>query len=254
MKKFVEISIFLGMTIGIQSIVAMSAHSQVPQTGTSQQTSNQMVEFLNAWGFDTVDCQGEVINLKHDVTGEIGCAAPNAEMQAGNYIYNSDDNTISPIAEPQATQPSTIPPAPERQVTQPSAVPPANNQPESVAAVAEIENPNLEEIKFNFNNSYDYGACLDAILLAYEGRDAELAKVKKNECATKVLNVVGNNLSKDTALKLIKSADFHATEVLETKLYPSLGIRRRVAINLGYVYDIDKNNSDILKYISSNEQ
>jgi hypothetical protein len=238
MKKFVEISIFLGMAIGIQPIVATPTQSQAPQTGTSS-TANQMVEYLNAWGYDTVECGGEVINLKHDTTGEVGCAVPNAEMQAGNYIYNSDDNTISPIKEQQATQPSTVP---------------TDNRPKPTAAVAETENPKLEEIKFNFNNSYDYGACLDAILLAYEGRDAELAKAPKNQCATNVLSVVGNNLSKDTALKIIKSADFHATEVLEDNLYPSLGIRRRVAINLGYVYDIDKNNSDILKYISSNEQ
>ncbi len=240
MKKFGEISILLGMALGMQPILAISAQSQASQPGISKPTSNQMVEFLDAWGFDTVECQGDVINLKHDITGEIGCAVPNAEMQAGNYIYNSDDNTISPITEQQATQPSTVSPV--------------NNEPEPVAAVAETATPNLEEIEFNFNNSYDYGACLDAILLAYEGRNTELAKAPKNECATNVLSVVGNNLSKDTALKLIKSANFHATEVLEDKLYPSLGIRRRVAINLGYVYDIDKNNSDILKYISSNEQ
>jgi hypothetical protein len=52
------------------------------------------------------------------------------------------------------------------------------------------------------------------------------------------------------ALQLVKSANLYATEKLENPLYPSLGLRRRIAINLGYVYDTDKSNPDILKYIN----
>ncbi|HEY9767044.1 MAG TPA: hypothetical protein V6C71_00885 [Coleofasciculaceae cyanobacterium] len=112
------------------------------------------------------------------------------------------------------------------------------------------QNSKIKEFVFNFNNTYDYAACLDVILLAYEKRNAELEKVFKNDCATNVLNTFGNNLSKDAALQLIESANLHATEGLENPLYPTLGLRRRIAINLGYVYDTDKNNPDILKYIN----
>lgn len=229
MQKFAEISVILGIFFGIQPA------SAIP-TEALAQTSNQMIELLNAWGFSTTECQPDAVNIKHDVTGEIGCALPNDWLEAGKFIYNSEDNTISPVTTESASQPQ-----PETSTA---------TQPNTEATPSES---NIEKVVFDFNNSYDYGACLDAILLAYEERNVELEKVSKNECATKVLEVYGNNISKDTALQLIKSADYHATEVLEDKLYPSLGIRRRVAINLGYVYDIDKNNNDILKYVTSKE-
>ena len=110
------------------------------------------------------------------------------------------------------------------------------------------QNSQTKEFSFDFNNTYDYAACLDVILLAYEERNAELENAPKNDCATDVLSTFGNNLTKDTALQLIKAADFHATEKLENPLYPTLGLRRRIAISLGYVYEADKNNPDILQY------
>ena len=115
-------------------------------------------------------------------------------------------------------------------------------------------NSKTQEFSFNFNNTFDYAACLDVILLAYERRNAELKNVFKNDCATNVLNTFGSNLSKDVALELVDSANFYATEVLENPLYPALGLRRRIAINLGYVYDADKNNPDILQYINPEEK
>ncbi len=118
-------------------------------------------------------------------------------------------------------------------------------------AQSQLQNSQDKQFAFDFNNSYDYAACLDVILLAYEKRNAELEKVYKNDCAADVLNTFGNNLSKDVALQLVKSADLHATKGLGVPLYPTLGLRRRIAIDLGYVYDIDKSNPDILKYINS---
>lgn len=116
---------------------------------------------------------------------------------------------------------------------------------------SKTENSKVEEFTFDFNNTFDYAACLDVILLAHEKRVAELENVFKNDCATNVLNTYGNNLSQDVAFQLVKSADFYVMEELEDPLYPTLGLRRRIAINLGYVYDIDKSNPDILKYINS---
>lgn len=119
---------------------------------------------------------------------------------------------------------------------------------------SKTQNSTIEEFTFDFNNTYDYASCLDVILLAYEKRNAELENVFKNDCATNVLNTYGNNLSQDVAFQLVKSADFYVTEELEDPLYPTLGLRRRIAINLGYVYDIDKTNPDILKYIDSESE
>ena len=108
----------------------------------------------------------------------------------------------------------------------------------------------VDKFVFDFNNIYDYTACLDVILLAYEKRHAELENVPKNDCAERILTTFGRNIGKNNALKLVKSANLHATEGLENPLYPTLGVRRRIAINLGYVYDPDKNNPDVLQYIN----
>ena len=130
---------------------------------------------------------------------------------------------------------------------------PASAQIETQPNQTQPEAPNSKanEFTFDFYNTYDYNACLDVILLAYEKRNAVLENVYKNDCATNVLNTFGNNLSKDVALQLVESANLYATEELQNPLYPTLGVRRRIAINLGYVYDTDKNNPDIVKYVDS---
>lgn len=117
-------------------------------------------------------------------------------------------------------------------------------------AQSPTQNGKIKQFTFDFNNTYDYATCLDIILLAYEKRTVELEKAVKNDCANNVLQTFGNNLSKDVALQLVESANLYATEKLENPLYPSLGLRRRIAINLGYVYPTDKRNPDILKYIN----
>ena len=127
-----------------------------------------------------------------------------------------------------------------------------NNQ-EYMNPVSETQDSRIEQIVFNFDNSYDYGTCLDAILLAYENRGLELQNAAKNDCTEQVFSVFDENLSQDTTLQLIELANYHATNELDLKLYPAWGLRRRVAINFGYIYDIDRNNNDILKYVSSNQ-
>ena len=121
-------------------------------------------------------------------------------------------------------------------------------------AQLKAQNSKVKEFTFDFKNTYDYAACLDVILLAYENRSAELENVYKNDCANNVLDTFGNDLSKDTALQLIELADIYATTKLQNPLYPTLGLRRRIAINLGYVYDADKNNPDILQYTTSESE
>lgn len=126
----------------------------------------------------------------------------------------------------------------------------AEVKPQPNLAQSPAQNGKIKQFTFDFNNTYDYATCLDVILLAYEKRQVELEKAFKNDCANNVLQTFGNNLTKDVALQLVESANLHATQKLETPLYPSLGLRRRIAINLGYVYDADKSNPAILKYIN----
>ena len=236
MNQLVKIAAVLGTIFGTQSAITSPLYAQV---SPESNTPNQMIQLLQDWGFETIECQDNVIKIQHDVTGEIGCAVPNETIQAGAFMYNSADNTLSPII----TQQSSSSEAPS----------PTSNQP-SDAATTEAQNAKARKFVFDFDNAYDYSACLDVILLMYEGRNSELENVPKNECADNVLNTFGTNLAKDPALKLIESANVHATENLDNPLYPVFGIRRRVAINLGYVYGIDENNSDILELVSSKSQ
>ncbi|WP_036481654.1 hypothetical protein [Myxosarcina sp. GI1] len=226
MNQIIKLSIILGFSIGIQPVIATASKSQPAQT------TNQMVELSTQWGFSVTDCQGDVAEIKHDVTGEVACIVPDARISSGMYIYDSTNNQIRQIAS-ESTSP-----------------PPVQNSNEYDNSPTAILDPKVEQIKFNFDNSYDYSVCLDAVLLAYEQRVTELEKMSKNECANNIFNLLGTNLSKPTTLEIVKTANNYAVTGLEDKLYPSFGLRRRIAIALGFVYDIDKNNNDILKYVS----
>ena len=108
-----------------------------------------------------------------------------------------------------------------------------------------------KSFSFNFNNAFDYSSCMDVILLAYERRIGDLERAKQNKCADNFLDTFGTNISQELALQLVEAANIHATQKLQNALYPVLGIRRRVAINFGYVYEIDRNNRDILQLIDT---
>ena len=240
MNKIIKVSLTAGILLGIQT--AISTTSLAETTANQPPTSNQMSELVSKWGFKLTKCQENSAEIKHDLTGEIACVVPNQTVGVGKFIYNSANNEIRPV-NPQQTS-NSPPPPPAATVNSRS------NPQKNPDSVAKTEKSKIEQIEFTFNNSYDYGACIDAILLAYEKREFELENARKNECANNIFNVVGSNLSQETALELIKLADNHATKVLEDKLYPSLGLRRRVAIAVGYIYDIDKNNNDVLKYLN----
>ncbi|MDJ0688066.1 MAG: hypothetical protein QNJ41_06130 [Xenococcaceae cyanobacterium MO_188.B32] len=224
MHKIIKILLTTGMLLGVQPALAIPFQPELVETKISQ-TPNRMMQLAEAWGFKLTQCQENVAVISHDLTGEKACVVPNYAIKAGKFIYDSTNHKIRP-----ATDRAT-----------------SNNNAE--IATREVEN---QEIVFNFTNAYDYGICLDNILLAYENRQLELQQAPKNECAKNILNKFGNHLSKDIATKLIKSADSYATQDLEIELYPTFGLRRRIAINFGYIYDIDKNNEDILKYVSVN--
>jgi hypothetical protein len=235
MKKLAEVCLAVIIFGGLQPVLANNLTVPTSSTQPKPSGTNQMVDLAKSWGFEITNCEENVTKIEHDVTKEIACITPNEKIQAGQFIYDSKNNKINAVDEPIVR-------------SQPTQINNINNS-NNANEIAQLNKSKLKQVVFNFDNAYDYGACLDTILLSYEGRTVELQKAVKNECAQNILNIFGNNLSKDTALELVKKANTHATEGLEDTIYPSLGLRRRVAINLGFVYDIDKNNQDILKYI-----
>ncbi|MGV2829258.1 hypothetical protein [Myxosarcina sp. GI1(2024)] len=243
MNQIVKISITLGVLVSAPSVIAVPIETEVTKNEFSN-ASNQMIELSTAWGFEITNCQGNVAEIEHDRTGEIACIVPDERIDAGKFIYDSTNNKIRQVATDSTNTPQV-------QTNNGSTNTPQN---ESVDNAAVTKDPRVEQLTFNFDNSYDYGICLDAILLAYEQRELELEKIPKNECANNIFSTFGKNLSKDTTLQIIKAANFYATNVLEDNLYPSWGLRRRIAIDLGYIYELDKDNSDILKYVNSNRR
>ena len=252
MYKIIKVLLTSGILLNIQPVAAIPSPSKIAQTEISP-TPNQMMEFAASWGFELTPCQGNVAIIRHDLTGEKACIVPNSQIGVGKFVYDSANNKIRPENVQETS--SSLETIEKKEYANTSigsgrenrSFPSVNPQPQT-------KDPRINQVVFNFNNVYDYSTCLDVILLAYEDRQLELQNTPKNECANNILNLLGNNLSRDLTLQLIISADVYATETLVNRLYPPFGLRRRVAINLGYVYDIDTNNDDILKYVSDNNQ
>lgn len=115
----------------------------------------------------------------------------------------------------------------------------------------------IQNITFTFNNVNEYGNCLDVLLLSHEGRIEQIALTlnaqRQNVCAEQVFNIFGNNLNSDQMLQLVDLANFRATSLLDKKIFSSYGLRRRIAIELGYIYEIDLNDPQMLEYAKSGQ-
>jgi hypothetical protein len=236
MKRVLSTLATLGILLSGQAAIAIPPKPQI--TGTQKlQPPNQMIEMLSAWGFIPTACQGNVVEIRNSITRETACVQPNGEIGVGKFVYDAMNNQIRPDVAIQENQQVIL----------------QENQSNfgHVNPVPQTEDPRIAEMVFTFDNLYDYGTCLDGILIAYEGRDIERQKMNKNECANNVINLFGTRLSKDITLQLIDLANFRATKLLQNELYPSFGLRRRIAMNLGYIYEIDKNNTEILEYAAS---
>ncbi len=246
MHKFITGFITLGLVLSSQSATALSPQVEISQVEVGQlkpsaETSNKMIELLTTWGLKITQCQNDVVRVKHDATGDVGCALPTEKLSANSFIYDSTNNVLKPL-EISQTQGGTFP---EVQ-TNPS---PEQNSPTQING--ETSSPGVEDFTFSFSNANQYSVCLDIILLAYEQRFSELENAPKNDCATKVINTFGTDISQELALKLIEKANLRATKQLTNALFPVYGVRRRVAINLGYTYKIDRDNPEIIKLIGS---
>lgn len=249
MHKLITGFIAFGIVLSSQSATAFSPQVEVSQLEVGQlrpsaETSNKMIELLTNWGLKVTQCQNDVVRFKHDATGDVGCALPNEKLSANSFIYDSTNNVLKPLEISQANQSggSTFP---EVQTN------PNSNQNTPNQSNGETFSSEAEDFAFDFNNANEYSVCLDIILLTYEKRFSELENVPKNDCATKFLNTFGTDISQDLALKLIEKADIRATKQLTNSLFPVYGVRRRVAINLGYTYKIDSNNPEIIKLVGS---
>ncbi len=100
--------------------------------------------------------------------------------------------------------------------------------------------------QFSFANALEYSQCLEVILRLYESSNQLTAQMPQSSCLAEIERVYGSDsLTKQEALSLVSSADFYATNLLTTKLYPLRGQRIRVTRSLGFLYEIDANNEQM---------
>ena len=241
------------MVFSLQPALSVPVKSEIVRSPISQ-TPNIMMELVDNWGFELTECSQDVVIIKHDITEETACIIPNEEIQAGNFIYDSTQNKIYPettetTETPETTETIEKTETPETTETIKTIETTETNTSDDIATKPQTIGET--GIIFDFVNAYDYNVCLDNILLAYENRQTELEQSIKNECANNILATYGDRISQAVALELITSADRYATQDLEVRLYPTYGLRRRIAMHFGYIYDIDNDNEDILRYTNS---
>ena len=114
----------------------------------------------------------------------------------------------------------------------------------------ERRNRDVSSSLFTFNNLHGYNNCLDHIILNYERRNQYLRTLDRegkieDSCIEEIFDTFGTDLDRDLVLELIEVADDRATSLSIQKLYPGYGIRRRIALQLGYVYEIDREDEQV---------
>jgi len=171
----------------------------IPVQSSGGQLLNQLVP---QWGFNLVPCITGVASITYGA--EKACVTPTQQLPAGEYIYESTTNQVTP----------------------------QNSQ--------TVATPN-----FTFTSVLDYSNCLETILQLYQGT---LNAQQQNGCEVQS----NQQLSKSQALEFISGANFYATNMLERKLYPPRGQRRRVAQIFQFIYDIDANDAEMQKLATQN--
>lgn len=112
-------------------------------------------------------------------------------------------------------------------------------------------NPVKVAAPFTFKTVSEYGNCLEDILRLYEDKQRFREQGRLSNCSAEVFQAYSTNgLPKEQALQLIKTANFYATSLLNPKLYPLLGLRRRIAQAFGFIYEIDTNDEGVRKLVT----
>lgn len=100
---------------------------------------------------------------------------------------------------------------------------------------------------FSFTNLLEYSDCLEAILTLYKNA-APSSRTQQDTCYGMIQQSVGRDgLSQLEALELVSAADFYTAHFLSRTLHPPRGQRLRIAKMLGFIYEIDQNDPEILR-------
>ena len=94
--------------------------------------------------------------------------------------------------------------------------------------------------QFTFTSLAQYSNCLEDMLQLYLAGPQFRLETRRSNCRADVFEAYkGKQMPKQQALELIQVADFYATSLLTSRLYPLRGQRQRVQQVLGFTYAID---------------
>ena len=104
--------------------------------------------------------------------------------------------------------------------------------------------------RFTFTSLGAYNSCVEDILLLYQDKERFRQQGRRGDCLADVFQTYANTgLSKSQALDLIKAANTYVSTALTTKFYPLRGLRMQVAKLLGFIYELDANDQEIMQLI-----
>lgn len=100
---------------------------------------------------------------------------------------------------------------------------------------------------FSFTNLFEYSNCIESILTLYQNTPPS-SRTQQDACYLMIQQSVGQDgLSHSEALELISAANFYTSHFLSDTLYPPKGQRLRIAKMLGFIYEIDQNDPQVLR-------
>jgi hypothetical protein len=122
-----------------------------------------------------------------------------------------------------------------------------------------LYNPALNQISpvkvarpFEFKNPKEYGDCVEDILRFHSNKEQFMQQGRASNCLSDVFEAnASTGISKAQGLKMIQDANFYATSLLTSKLFPPRGQRIRVAQTFGFIYEVDANNEMIQRAAQS---
>lgn len=221
------------INLSLLTVFSSPVFAQNSPPPTIINNSSSFQQKLIDWGFSITNCSANAVVITDLSSQETACVQPSSQLNSGNYIYDAIANQIRPDTRGNQTTTRSVE---QNAIDQNIVENYTNPTPRS-------NDPRIADVVFDFIDIYGYNNCLDALLLLYEGRNP----VGDNSCLLSVTAIFGNQINRDVMLELVEIANVRATSLLPKRLYPAYGIRRRVAQSIGFVYEIDATNPEIIK-------
>lgn len=171
-----------------------------------------ITQLLEDFELTPIPCTSEAARI--DVGLGIVCVRSSNRTPTGNYVYDPVSNQIRLL----------------------------NRTGSSSSSAANSSSGEILEYEFTFTDFVEYSNCVEDILQFYKNHNQLIRKGRLSNCVADIFEANRNRgFSGEQALELVRAADAYATALQPRPLYPLRGIRRRVTLEFGFTYAIDRN-------------